>query len=71
MLKPVPVHTTYFTALVAEEGQLKTYDDVYGVDAALEGMLSDKGTTAALVTDHTPIPPRKPVKATGISSADR
>ena len=30
--KPIPVHTTYFTAVVDEQGQVKTFDDVYKLD---------------------------------------
>ena len=33
--KPVPVHLVYFTAWVGKNGQLQTYNDVYGHDAKL------------------------------------
>ncbi len=41
LTKQVPVHVTYFTAVVDDDGQLKTFADLYGHDsrisAALEG----------------------------------
>ena len=41
LTKQVPVHVTYFTAVVDDDGQLKTFGDIYGhdsrVSAALEG----------------------------------
>ncbi len=39
--KPVPVHVTYFTAWVADDGEVQTFGDVYGhekrIDLALQG----------------------------------
>ncbi|MET1047103.1 MAG: L,D-transpeptidase, partial [Hyphomicrobium sp.] len=38
---PIPVHVTYFTAWVADDGQVQTFDDVYGhekrINLALAG----------------------------------
>jgi murein L,D-transpeptidase YcbB/YkuD len=30
--RPVPVHLTYFTAIVGEDGRLQTFGDIYGLD---------------------------------------
>jgi murein L,D-transpeptidase YcbB/YkuD len=30
--RAVPVHLTYFTAVVDEQGKVQTFDDVYGID---------------------------------------
>jgi hypothetical protein len=40
---PIPVHITYQTAFVDEQGNLQTREDIYGRDAQ---------TLAALKTDH-------------------
>ena len=33
--RPVPVHLTYFTAVVDETGKVATFADVYGLDARM------------------------------------
>ena len=33
----IPVHLTYFTAIVRDDGSLETFPDVYGYDAAIRG----------------------------------
>jgi L,D-transpeptidase YcbB len=40
--KQLPVHVTYFTARVDEDGSLKTFADVYGHDARLASALAGK-----------------------------
>ena len=37
--RPIPVHLTYFTLWIADDGSLKTYDDVYGRDALVGNLL--------------------------------
>ncbi|MBX9588449.1 MAG: L,D-transpeptidase family protein [Hyphomonadaceae bacterium] len=41
LTRPIPVHTTYFTVVVDDDGKVATFADVYGLDArvasALEG----------------------------------
>ena len=39
----IPVHITYFTAWVDEDGDLVVRDDVYGHDARIEKALSALG----------------------------
>jgi L,D-transpeptidase YcbB len=40
--RPFPVHVTYFTARVDEDGKLKTFADIYGHDARISAALSGK-----------------------------
>ena len=42
----VPVHLTYFTAFISDEGNLKTVSDSYGHDARLSGVLFGNATAA-------------------------
>ena len=41
LTQPIPVHVTYFTARVGNDGKVKTFDDVYGhekrITLALQG----------------------------------
>src|SRR3990170_7507660 len=39
----VPVHTTYFTAVVDEEGKVKSFADVYGLDGGVAAAILGKG----------------------------
>lgn len=36
---PIPVHTTYLTARVDENGRLRTYGDFYGLDSRVGSAL--------------------------------
>jgi len=40
LAKPIPVLILYATALVTEEGEVNFFDDIYGLDAYLEQVLS-------------------------------
>ena len=40
--KPVPVHVTYFTAVVDADGKVSTYGDIYGHDARLAAALTGR-----------------------------
>jgi murein L,D-transpeptidase YcbB/YkuD len=62
--KPIPVHTTYFTAVVDEQGQVKTFDDIYKIDKR-----DDAAAASPPVADKAPIPPRKPVSGSLAASA--
>jgi murein L,D-transpeptidase YcbB/YkuD len=42
---PVPVHITYFTALVDDSGNLVTFADVYGLDKKISAVLLGKSTS--------------------------
>src|SRR5687768_1271480 len=37
-----PVHTTYFTAVVDRDGNLRTFGDLYGLDTRMGAALFDK-----------------------------
>ena len=59
--KPIPVHTTYFTAVVDDEGELKTFDDVYTLDKL--GKPGDEAAASPPIAGSTPAPSRKPLRA--------
>jgi murein L,D-transpeptidase YcbB/YkuD len=40
--KPIPVHVTYFTALVDADGKITTFPDIYGHDSRLAAALTGK-----------------------------
>ncbi|HYJ58418.1 MAG TPA: L,D-transpeptidase family protein [Methyloceanibacter sp.] len=64
----VPVHTTYFTAVVDAEGNVKTYSDVYSLDAGVAAAILGKEAKAEAVADNAdvaapevkPKPPTQP-----------
>lgn len=66
--KVVPVHVTYFTAWVDDNGQLKTADDIYGhekrIKLALEGRWSEieKNRDHLLPADPKNIAVRRPAE---------
>ena len=45
--KSVPVHVTYFTAAVDEDGKLKLFGDIYGKDARVASALSGRNVNLA------------------------
>ncbi|HLO23419.1 MAG TPA: L,D-transpeptidase family protein [Methyloceanibacter sp.] len=53
----LPVHTTYFTATVDDEGKLQTYADVYKLDGVVAAAIGGKAGPDA-VADN--VPPAKP-----------
>jgi L,D-transpeptidase YcbB len=57
--KPIPVHMTYFTVLVDDQGEVKTFGDVYKLDKATEP--EDAADASPPVAGSAPIPPRKPI----------
>ena len=65
--KPIPVHTTYFTAVVDEQGQVKTFDDIYKLDKL--DKRDDAAAGSPPVADTAPIPPRKPANGSLAASA--
>jgi murein L,D-transpeptidase YcbB/YkuD len=42
LYRPLPVHLTYFTAMVDEEGEVQTFADVYGIDSKMGAALFGK-----------------------------
>ncbi len=55
----LPVHTTYFTATVNDEGKVQTYPDVYKLDGALAAAIGGK-TNPDAVADNAPQAKPKP-----------
>jgi murein L,D-transpeptidase YcbB/YkuD len=45
--RPIPVHTTYFTAAVDDQGTVRTFADIYGLDRKVAPIVSGKAITAA------------------------
>jgi murein L,D-transpeptidase YcbB/YkuD len=60
-----PVHTTYFTATVDDEGKLKTYPDIYKLDGVVAAAIGAKDARADAVADNEPQAKAKPDTQTG------
>jgi murein L,D-transpeptidase YcbB/YkuD len=52
----VPVHTTYFTASVDAEGNVKTFADIYGMDGQTAAAVFGKEAKAEAVADNVEAP---------------
>jgi murein L,D-transpeptidase YcbB/YkuD len=65
--KPIPVHMTYFTVLVDEQGEVKTFGDVYKLDEIEDP--DDAAAVSPPVAGSAPIPARKPVNGSLAASA--
>jgi murein L,D-transpeptidase YcbB/YkuD len=50
--RKIPVHITYFTALVSDDGKLQTFPDVYGHELRIAQALEGKWTQIAKGRDH-------------------
>jgi hypothetical protein len=50
--RKIPIHTTYFTALVDEKGKLHTYPDVYGHERRIRLALAGKWDQIRKGRDH-------------------
>ena len=42
LTKQIPVHLTYFTAMVGEDGQLRSFADIYGHDHRVASALAGR-----------------------------
>ena len=62
----LPVHTTYFTATVDDEGKLQTYADIYKLDGVVAAAIVGKEAKADAVADNAPAK-AKPPKPDGAS----
>jgi len=62
--KPIPVHLTYQTAFVDDEGKLQLRDDVYGRDAKMIAILKNPGEkrVADIAIERAPDASSRPVK---------
>jgi len=56
---PIPVHTTYFTAVVGDDGKIKTFADIYGLDRKIAPAVLGK-SVAFVMADDTAAPAPKP-----------
>jgi murein L,D-transpeptidase YcbB/YkuD len=52
--RPIPVHTTYFTAVVDADGKVKTFGDIYRLDAKVASAVIGKSVGAPAVAQTTP-----------------
>ena len=52
--RPIPVHTTYFTAVVDENGKVKTFSDIYGLDGKVASAVIGKSVSASAVATTAP-----------------
>jgi murein L,D-transpeptidase YcbB/YkuD len=48
---PIPVHTTYFTAVVGDDGKLSTFGDIYGLDRKVAPAVLGKSVAFAATGD--------------------
>jgi murein L,D-transpeptidase YcbB/YkuD len=58
---PIPVHVTYFTAWVEDNGELKTYPDVYGHEQRIKLGLEGRSSEIVKNRDHLLPPEDAPV----------
>ncbi len=64
-----PVHTTYFTAVVDDDGKLKSFGDVYGLDRKVAPVVLGKSVAFAATGDTAPAEAASPA-APAEASAD-
>jgi murein L,D-transpeptidase YcbB/YkuD len=62
--KPIPVHLTYQTAFVDQDGKLQLREDVYGRDARMISIMKNPGErrVADIAVEHAPDPSSRPVR---------
>ena len=68
LYRPLPVHLTYFTAMVDEEGEVQTFADVYGLDSKMGAALFGKRAklqAPPVEADARDGPPRSNWRAAG------
>ncbi|MGE0024962.1 MAG: murein L,D-transpeptidase, partial [Hyphomicrobium sp.] len=56
----IPVHMTYFTAMVDDDGTLRTYGDLYGIDKRMGAVLLGKGVPFVTPRYETEIAAARP-----------
>ena len=70
--KPIPVHMTYFTAIVDEAGTLETFEDVYKLDALRapeKASSAPAEQTSSPTAGEAPTPARKPINGSLATSS--
>jgi murein L,D-transpeptidase YcbB/YkuD len=60
-----PVHTTYFTATVDDDGKLQTYPDIYKLDGVVAAAIAGKEARVDAVADNAPQGKPKPETQAG------
>jgi murein L,D-transpeptidase YcbB/YkuD len=60
-----PVHTTYFTATVDDDGKLETYADIYKLDGLVAAAITGKEARVDAVADNAPQGKPKPETQAG------
>ncbi|MFZ2017955.1 MAG: L,D-transpeptidase family protein [Methyloceanibacter sp.] len=60
-----PVHTTYFTATVDDDGKLQTYPDIYKLDGVVAAAITGKEARVDAVADNAPQGKPKPETQAG------
>ncbi len=58
---PIPVHITYFTAMVDENGKVSTFGDIYGHDSRISNALGGKSLPYEA-------PPAEPMETSSVAS---
>jgi L,D-transpeptidase YcbB len=73
---PIPVHTTYFTAVVDGEGEVKTFGDIYKLDAVVTKALAPDlkavvtaAKPASPAGDDVELPHRKPAASGALADS--
>ncbi len=67
----VPVHTTYFTATVDDDGKLQTYADVYKLDGVVAAAILGKEARADAVADNAPAKAKTPKPDGSVADSTR
>ena len=57
--KKIPVHVTYFTTVVDDDGKLKTFNDLYGHEAKIHLGIEGKTHLIAQVREERYVPPQR------------
>ena len=63
----VPVHTSYFTAMVDDQGKVETFADIYKLDAGVAAAILSKESKPEAVADNVE-PKPKPAKSSNTGS---
>ena len=45
--RPIPVHTTYFTAAVDDQGKVTSFSDIYALDRKVAPIVGGKAVASA------------------------
>src|SRR5262249_11121221 len=65
----VPVHTSYFTALVDDQGKVQTFADIYKLDPAVAAAIIGKDPKQEAIADKSNINPKRQKQSNSASQA--